>query len=57
MPTEPISAPRIPRWSDDGEPLPPHVEMVLLLAITAGCIVWLWGAWELVSWLWRLALS
>ena len=50
-----MTAPRIPRWSDDGESLPPHVEMVLLLSITAAAIMWLWGAWELVAWLWRLA--
>ena len=44
-------------WAPDEEPLPPHVEMVILLACTGGAILWIWGAFELVRWLARLALS
>lgn len=47
-------APRIPRTylSDEGEPVGPHVEMVVALAGTAVTILWIWGAYELVRWVW-----
>lgn len=55
-----VRAPRIPRLSrqdtPDGEwkPAGPHVDMVILLALTGGTIAWLWGAWALVCWVVRL---
>ena len=61
-PLEPImsDAPRIPRKldpNDDGEPIAPHIEVLLLLVCTAGAIAGLWGAWELWRWFVRVLLS
>jgi hypothetical protein len=53
-------APRIPRKldpNDDGEPIAPHIEVLLLLVCTAGAIAGLWGAWELWRWFVRVLLS
>jgi hypothetical protein len=54
-----MTAPRIPRKydPDDGEPLPPHVEMVIMLAITAGAIASLWLSWQLWRWFVRALMN
>jgi len=51
--------PRIPRKydSEDGEPIPPHIEVLILLGCTAGAIGVLWGACELWRWFVRALLQ